>query len=768
MFARLRVLPVVALAIAIVGVALLWGRPSSAILYTGTAEVDSGTLSLALSVSPPIGQPGDELTLATKVANRGFQPATPAITLKLPQGLSAGVYDLPPGATFNLQSNEINWLPSLAANGGSASFELKLRVESVDVVNPVQEVSAVVLQVGEEHRAAAQLWLGIPPLVRGTLAQTRAAVGQPVQLTADIVGPEPITEVWELGDGRRLDVPNPVVSYAAPGQYEVVVEASNPAGTVRSSSLLTIVADPVASIVVDDDTPGVGQKVLFSSTSGGQPPLRLTWDFGDGTPPVEDPAPVHVYAASGSYRVRLLVENDFGRSEAYWQVNVGAPPVADLMIAEQAAVGQALEGQALGDPSITGYTWDMGDGRGYEGQTVSHRYRVPGDYYITLIARNDFGETRTGRWVRIDPGMTTLYMPSVLFSGEGEQVALSADAPEVAALDPLVPSVEGAVSVAELSFPAGTTPAEQLYAYINEARAQFGLGPLAFANELNRSAALHSQDKTRFPDDPHTGTDGTTPAERLLRSGYSGGYAGEATAWGFQDARQAVEFWMNSPSHQPILLNRNATDVGVGYIEDYSSANIWHWTADFGTRYTGPLRPSLRLQEPAPGTLAANTDFLNYSWVWAAPLASDQRFVVYLTSEDERIGIGVVNTPVYGSRYVLSADAVGPLAALWGPGVLSVNLGWQVRLEDGRGSVLAESETRPLAIRLDPELALPTPTLFAPTPGALVTATPLGMVAPTATPLPPTAVPPTVEPPPVIVTATPAPEDFFVTATPQP
>ncbi|MEZ4516286.1 MAG: hypothetical protein R3C44_05400 [Chloroflexota bacterium] len=29
-----------------------------------------------------------------------------------------------------------------------------------------------------------------------------------------------------------------------------------------------------------------------------------------------------------------------------------------------------------------------------------------------------------------------------------------------------------------------------------------------------------------------------------------------------------------------LLLNRNTNEVGVGYYEDYSTAIIWHWTAD--------------------------------------------------------------------------------------------------------------------------------------------------------------------------------------------
>lgn len=761
---RLRLLPVGLLALVVA--AFLLSRVSSAVQYPGVGRVDAGPVLVDWSVSPGVGQPGDSLKLRAVAYNSGLQPLYPVVVLRLPGSLSADVFDLPAGATFNLQSNEISWMPALSP-GAMVELELALTVMAVDVVNPEQRVEALVRVAGEEQRGAATIWLGIPPLVGRTLTQNRVAVGQPVRLDAEILGPGPISQVWSLGDGRQLDIIDPVVSYAAPGEYRVVVQASNPVGSVRSESILTVVGDPVAGFAVDDDTPSVNQAVSFASLAGGQPPLRLTWDFGDGTTFAGASETTHTYARTGVYQVRLVVENDFGRSEAYWQVAVGAPPVADLAVNERGVVGQPLEGQAMGDASVTGYTWDMGDGRTEDGQVISHRYRLPGNYYVTLIARNEYGETRVGRWVTIDPGLTALFVPFVLMADAGQAANLSADVGGVAGLDPFVPSVDSEITLAPLTFPPNTPLAEQLYAYINAARQQFNLPALAFSAELSRSAQSHVEDKAAFPDDPHTGTDGTTAAERLLRAGYPAGYAGEATAWGFSDPREAVVFWMNSPSHQVLLLNRNATDVGVGYVEDYASTNIWHWTADFGTRLLAPDRPALRAQEPSPGMVALDSDILNFSWVWAAPLASDQRFVVYLVGDARMTPLGIVNQPVYGSRYVLSSDAVNAMAAEWEPGLLSLNRGWQVRLEDGRGSVIAESEVRPLILRRDAALAA-TPTVL-PTPPLVVTETPTGPASTPTPTVPPTAVPPTLEPTPVIVTETPTPDPFaIVTETPEP
>jgi len=728
------------------GVFLLLRQPSSsAVLYTGAAVVESGPLTLEVVVDPPVARPGDTLRLTARVSNRGGGALSPSVALRLPRGLVGDVFALPAGATFNLQENRIDWLPVVPA-GQTQEFSLDLVVQTTDVLTPEQSVTALLLHQGAEHTAAAGLWLGITPLIGDLLPQNTVAVGQPIQLQADMAGPGPLSVVWDLGDGRRLELADPVVVFPTAGQHEVTLHVANPAGASARQAMVTVLPDPVASFRPDDDAPAIAQPVTFINNSGGQPPLTVFWDFGDGTTLMGEQQPSHVYRQGGLYRVRLTIENDFGRSEAVWDMTVGQPPQAEMVIGERTAVGQALTGQATAVDGATRFLWDMGDGRRHEGATISHLYRRPGDYYVTLVADNGFGQTQMGRWVRVDAGLTSLFLPLTTYQASNGVAGLSADTANVAELDPVVISLSQAFVLQPIDFPTGTTAAEQLYAYINAARAQFALPPLAYGYELSAAAQGHAQDKSLFPTDPHTGSDGTTSAERLLRSGYGGGYAGEATAWGFAEPRLAVEFWMNSDSHRVLLLSRAATDVGVGYVEDYNTANIWHWTAEFGVSWGAPARAVLRLQEPPAQQSTLDTEVINYSWLWPQPLAAGQRFTVYVMAGNRAVALGSVDAPVYGSRYILSADALSTL----GPaGATPTTYEWLVRLQDGLGATLAESERRAIAFAADPNLPTPLPTV------AIVTVTPAG---PTTTPSPtprPTTAAPTLEPPPVVVTATP-------------
>lgn len=758
MTSRVRLLPVGFLALLLGAVLLFLGQPtSSAVLYSGYSLASSGPLSLEVTINPPVGLPGETLRLIVRVSNSDVQSHSPSVLVRLPRHLSADIFALPPGATFNLQENRIDWLPSVPPSG-VIEFSADLGVQSTDVLIPEQTVESVLRYQGDERQASAPVWIGIPPLIGNVLPQNQVSVGQPIRLQAEIAGPGPIQTIWDLGDGRRLELEEPEVVFPAAGVYDILLEVSNPGGRVLRHTPLTVLPAPVASFRPDDDAPAIGQTVTFLSSSGGQPPLRVFWDFGDGATLLGEQDPTHVYRQSGTYRVRLTVENDHGRSEAVWDVTVGIGPIADMVIADRSAVGLPLVGQAFGDESVTRFLWDMGDGRSYEGSTISHVYRRPGDYYVSMTADNGFGQTQAGRWVRVDAGMTTLFLPLAANQLGNASDVLSADAPDASELDPAVTALDETFVLEAIPFPQGTSPAEQLYAYINAARARFQLQPLGYGYELSAAAQSHALDKSRFPENPHNGSDGTTAAERLLRSGYRGGYAGEATAWGFADPRLAVEFWVNSDSHRPLILNRLATDLGVGYVEDFATANVWHWTAEFGVSYGAPARAVLRSLMPAAGYSALDTEIVNYNWMWPLPLAAGERFTIYLAMGTRLLPVGTIAQPVYGSRYVLSMNArevVGLPASVSAAGDAYE---WLVRLEDNRGNVIAESERRPIAFAPDP--AAPDPTAPGPTPlptVAIVTAT-LPASSPTPSPtMPPTAEPPVNEPLPVIVTATPQP-----------
>jgi uncharacterized protein YkwD len=755
---RHRLRPFLILTLILITGLSIWSRTQATdrdLIFTGYAQIN-GPLMLEVSASPPISTPGDTLTIQLHLTNQTKVTYSPDVSLVVPSGLRLTQTVFPAGVTYNVQTNTLSWLPVAVANGGTQSLSVAFRVETADIANPEKAIHTTLRYDNEEKSTDATIWIGMPPQIRTVSAQSQVSVGQSVQLTADISGPGPITQHWDLGDGRRVDVNNPQIVYPAAGIYKVVLAAENPLSSVTRGTNISVVPHPAAQFVLDDDNPSIGQPINITNQSGGQPPLVYNWDFGDGTSSTET-SPSHLYAAPGLYQIRLSLQNGFGQSEAFWMVRVGDTPIADMMIDDGVPVGLPVTGQAFGDDTVTTFRWDMGDGRFHEGEQISHIYQQEGDYYVLVQAINEFGSTEIGRWIHINPGQLSTYLPYIakaeVIVAQSQPIE-SFDDGSGLVLEPV--ALDGTFVLEAADLPENTPYSEQLFYYINETRRQFGLPPLNFVYELSAIAQQHTDDMAAYHYTAHVGSDGSTPPERFLYYGYPHGYAGEATAWGFPQAYEAVAFWVNSPGHRRIILNRYATDVGVAFTADYTAPNVWYWTAEFGNAFDVPPIPELRVQAPDPYippteeeeqviTETLITDLVAYRWNWSQPLTADQQFVVYIHGSTGSVRLGVVAQPTLGTEYRLVAPAYDTVKA---PGLYE----WEVRLETVTGSVLAAGERRAINFAPDPTL-LPTvtPTAVPVTPSPTPTATPTAIPWPTPTLLPP---PPTLPP---LGTATPNP-----------
>ena len=720
----------------------------SAAQYSGSARID-GQLQLDLLISPPIGTPRDTLQLQILLTNHGDSLASPNVQLLLPTNLQADVSKLPSGATINLSTNTIQWLALVPGQNGTKLMSLPLKVTSADLRQPEQTITAILNHQENEQTASATIWIGIPPRILGLVSSPRVSVGQPVQLQVDASGPGPFSEIWDLGDGRLIPLNSPTIVYPSAGVYDLSVTVKNPIGSTSHTSQITVLPHVAANFQPKDNTPGIGEAVAFVNESGGQLPVRYTWDFGDGTLSNEV-HPHHTYEAPGTYLVRLLIENDFGHSEATSTITVGLPPTADILVEEFAPAGEQIAGEAVGDSANTQFVWEMGDGREYDGAKIRHAYRQSGNYYVTLKASNEFGTTQVGRWVRVEPGTLRVYLPLInhlsgLTSGSSAVAAGSNSGIVDGIVDLGAPFIMEPLEGAQSQAPLG-----QLLVYINEARRQFELPPLPVSTALSAAAQKHTDDMAATQHTQHTGSDGSVPAERQIWHGYSQGYAGEATAWGFPDPRQAVEFWVNSPSHRPIILNPYSTDVGVGYTVDYGAPSVWYWTAEFGNSFEPAEAPSLRLQSPANNLEVLNSEMITFTWNWSQALSSSEKFSIYIYGPGNPQVIGTVQDPILGTRFVF------PLNLLNHKSIIGT-VEWQIKLENNRGVVLAEGPRQRLIINPDPTIPTPTPTVFS-TLVPTMAATLLPTITPTATTIPASPTPrATTQPPPPLVTATPLP-----------
>jgi uncharacterized protein YkwD len=95
--------------------------------------------------------------------------------------------------------------------------------------------------------------------------------------------------------------------------------------------------------------------------------------------------------------------------------------------------------------------------------------------------------------------------------------------------------------------------------------------------ELQCAARLHALDMAERDFFDHVGSDGTGPEDRIRRTGYTFGVAGESIAQGegSSDPFRAVEaLLMSGESECENLVDPNFDSVGIGHFEDL-------WTLDF-------------------------------------------------------------------------------------------------------------------------------------------------------------------------------------------
>ncbi|MBI1182999.1 PKD domain-containing protein [bacterium] len=144
-----------------------------------------------------------------------------------------------------------------------------------------------------------------------------------------------------------------------------------------------------------------GDETLFfdKSSSSDDTIKTYSWKFGDGVEKVVVyPGITHVYKTGGSFDAVLTVTTNNGCSASYKQKLTINPKPTALFDAGDFCFGQTMN---LVDKSTTTAgtidqrRWTTGDGKSYTKETVSHNYKTPGKYSITLIIANSVGCTDT-------------------------------------------------------------------------------------------------------------------------------------------------------------------------------------------------------------------------------------------------------------------------------------------------------------------------------------------------------------------------------------
>ena len=130
------------------------------------------------------------------------------------------------------------------------------------------------------------------------------------------------------------------------------------------------------------------------SVDGEGPIAGWSWDFGDGNTSVLQ-HPDHSYAAGGSYTVSLTVTDEGSLTDQYsGPVTVtppNQPPTAAFTFICTSLDCSFTDTSTDSDGSITGWSWDFGDGNNSTAQNPNHNFAADGSYNVSLTATDNDG-----------------------------------------------------------------------------------------------------------------------------------------------------------------------------------------------------------------------------------------------------------------------------------------------------------------------------------------------------------------------------------------
>lgn len=125
----------------------------------------------------------------------------------------------------------------------------------------------------------------------------------------------------------------------------------------------------------------------------------------------------------------------------------------------------------------------------------------------------------------------------------------------------------------------------------NKKRSDAGLSTLTLNQTLSNAAYVKGVDMINKDYWAHVSPDGTQPWSFFKNAGYKYRYAGENLARDFSNATDAVNAWMNSPTHRDNMLNPKYKEIGIGIVEgDLAGSDTTIIVQFFGATYSDQIK----------------------------------------------------------------------------------------------------------------------------------------------------------------------------------
>ena len=283
----------------------------------GDGEFNENAVEINAVYLPGPGdiQTGSTWVYLTSTNNNGCEGAIDSLLISLlpmPEMIAGEDVTICPNSSIELVGTASNTTTAFwfSLGGGSLSND-------TSIVASYQSVAA---DAGRTITLIVQGWNGcglvedtLLVTVMDTLAMdvsyTAECGSTEVVFTNNTIGAEDLT--WSFGDGATSQEAGPIHTYAASGNYEVIILATDQNGCEASDTLSVIVpAVPIASFSADPLEVELYFPIDLASTSTNA--VAWDWNMGDGTTDVSGEIVQHVYNELGTYQIELVVTSASG------------------------------------------------------------------------------------------------------------------------------------------------------------------------------------------------------------------------------------------------------------------------------------------------------------------------------------------------------------------------------------------------------------------------------------------------------------------------
>ena len=226
-----------------------------------------------------------------------------------------------------------------------------------------------------------------PPAANFNISTDSICIGE-IVLFESASSPNPLTCLWDFGDGNFSTSCQPSHSYDTSGNYIITLiisDGNNCKDTTQQLIFVSSIPDADFTYTVNQTCSPVSVSFSNNINTG----ESYLWDFGDGNTSTLT-SPTHTYEVGGTYTVQLTTISGVCSQTNSQEVVINQTPIFEIVTpSAQSGCANFL---APFSTSLSGnnfaYLWDFGDGITSFEESPIHPYTIPGDYEVSLIIQN--------------------------------------------------------------------------------------------------------------------------------------------------------------------------------------------------------------------------------------------------------------------------------------------------------------------------------------------------------------------------------------------